>query len=78
MNENEKLCIITIYDSPIDFPNKIVSREFYVSRGKKIECSDKTKFFSSILDAKKFYTAKGLHFLNRDASDNKSIVGTFI
>lgn len=78
MNKNEKLCMITIYDSPIDFPNKIVSREFYLSCGKKVVCSDEVRFFPTVLDAIKFYTEKGLYFINREPSDKKSIVGIFI
>lgn len=74
--DNDKMQIITIYNSPMDYENKWVARLSYVENG----CNIPTKYIivEDSFDELKKHISKTLTFIPRFPNDVISIVGVYI
>lgn len=71
------LSMWAIYDSPSDFPGRIVARKFYVGVD-GLYPSDEVLQTSSLDDMREKMRDRGLVKFARDANDDKKIVETWL
>ncbi len=76
MNEIPMLSIYTIFNNPLDYPNKVVVRQFKIKAG-KIGVTDNIVLCDSVEEARN-KIPKNLSVLMRSPNDHTSVVESWI
>lgn len=68
----------TVYDRPLDYPDKVVARRWEVGPGGSVTATPDVLGAETLDDIRRFFEDRGLYCLTRQPGDDPAIVETWL
>jgi hypothetical protein len=77
VRERSTLALVTVYYRPLDYPDKVVAREWTVDASGQ-RATNQVWFYETVDEAFDDLSSRGMYPLDRDPDDEPHIICTFI